>query len=170
MKWWSLVFIVVVVGVFLTAKLWIDVNDCINGGWAPDFNKKYNMGYTLLMCERISFPSTARVMGETNWIGFDAGLKDLNFGAIQEKGSSRRFLNLVNGDDDLIKIRIMPFGNISKYVVISAKEFMMEAGDALNVTLSFVAGEGGEGNYTGGISVIKIKPRYEFLNPLLGWF
>jgi hypothetical protein len=123
----------------------------------------------LFQCEKISYPSAANITGLTMEIGFDAGPEDLKFGEMPAGGGGKRFIVVSNGAETRAKVTLVPFGNISSYIQPKPREFVLESGESVEVVVELkTQPETEPGYYSGGVTLIRLSPKHELMDFLLG--
>jgi len=121
-------------------------------------------------CEKISYISWANVSDPSMEIGFDVGPEDLRFGQIPNGGKGKRFINIDNPGEISAKLRFLSFGNISKFVHFSKNDIILEGGQTEKINVEFWTEPDMEnGEYTGGVTLVRISPPNSLLNFMLGW-
>jgi hypothetical protein len=97
-------------------------------------------------------------------VGLSADPWNLNFGIIPVgKNFGKRFINLVNLKEKDAKIVLKVDGNISKFVKFSKNNFILHPNENVTIEVTFYAEGASVGNYTGVISVIVQRPKYDFI-------
>ena len=134
-------------------------------------NKTGEVGWCLgFVCDKIIYPSVANVTVPSTTIGFDVGPEDLKFGLIPKGSSGQRFIKINNLNQSRFKIRIVPFGNISPYMHFNADNFMMKKGEKTEINVEFRTEPDMElGYYDGGVAIMRIRPKYDFMDFFLEW-
>ncbi len=78
--------------------------------------------------------STEFVLGEN--MGFDLSPGKLNFGQIVPGNSASREITIENNFDKKIKISIKSSGEISKNIIVSENNFILNPSESKNITFS----------------------------------
>ena len=147
----------------------------VNGYYTPDINDNeggmVETGQCMLFeCGKIGYRSAANVTPPSLEIGFGPGKDDLVFGEIPKGSNAKRFITIAGSEQSRIKVKLMSFGNISTYIRFSADDFILGLGESKDITIEFRSDpEMDEGYYTGGITLIKINPKYDLVDFLLEW-
>jgi hypothetical protein len=128
------------------------------------------VGWCMLYdCEKISYPSTAYVTEPSMEIGFDVGPEDLKFGEIPIGSNGKRFINIANKDESASKVSLVAFGNISSFIHFGGNNFVLDSEKDIEITIEFRTEMGMEtGNYSGGVTLLRLSPKHESMNFLLG--
>lgn len=105
-----------------------------------------------------------RVENQTVKVAVSADSHELNFGAILENMTVRKFLNLRNKDVN-VKICVISYGSIKHFINTGNNNFIMKTNESAEIMIEF----GGDkiGSYTGEVDVIIKKPKYGLLDSLL---
>lgn len=94
---------------------------------------------------------------------------NLEFGIIPLGSVSKRFLTLTNNNEENYKIILKVSGNISPMVKFNKNDFILAKDENMSVTVFLDSSIGlVPGNYTGEIFVISSRPKFSFLNNLVG--
>lgn len=132
--------------------------------------KTYETSESLLFSfERVRYPSNATVLKtEDSFIGFDIDRENLNFGLMQTGGSGQRFIDVVNGREEVAKVRLTAYGNMSQLIRFSDNNFILGSGQNRTVTITFITQNyTSTGTYTGEIDLTVVRPKSSFGNLLL---
>lgn len=122
-------------------------------------------------CSSMSYPTSANVTAPSLEIGFESGPRDLKFGMIPVGSSGKRYMNIGNDNKSIARFRFMAYGNITPYVGFNPGELVLGRQEKASVAAEFRTYEGMKtGIYTGRIAVLKVEPKYEIMEFMLGWF
>jgi len=93
------------------------------------------------------------VLGEN--MGFDLSPGKLNFGKIVSGRSTSREITVENNYDESIKVNIKSSGEISKYMIVSENNFILNPLESKNITFSvYTTGLTEFRDYIGKVSII----------------
>ncbi|OYT39325.1 MAG: hypothetical protein B6U86_05395 [Candidatus Altiarchaeales archaeon ex4484_43] len=109
----------------------------------------------------ITYP---RVENRTIKVGVSTDPDELNFGAVPQNMTVRKFINLHNKDIN-VKVCVIPYGSIRQFIKIEQNNFIMKTNESREVMIEFSGDR--IGSYNGELDVITKKPKYGFLEPLL---
>jgi hypothetical protein len=123
----------------------------------------------LFQCEKISYPSVANITEPSMEVGFDVGPEDLKYGQVPAGGGGKRFMNVVNADNARAKVTLVTFGNISHLIQPKPSEFILGSGEQIEVVVQLKTETDTEtGYYSGGVTLIRLSPKHELLDFLMG--
>ncbi len=120
----------------------------------------------------VRFPSSANVTPANRSdkvlkVGVDPSTGSLNFGRMYVDMPIRKFIDVGNHEDIDVKICVMKYGQIAKYINASRDSFVIKPGEQRKIQISFVSDE--IGYFEGEVDIVIKKPRYKELIPLLYW-
>ena len=88
-------------------------------------------------------------------IGIDVGTDMIRFGGIQPGGGSKRIFHIHNKNPIDVRIKLLAFGQLKKYISYSDNNFIMKPNETKTVDVSLgVPKDMPYGNYTGTLRVI----------------
>ncbi|MGC9310539.1 MAG: hypothetical protein ACP5E4_02325 [Candidatus Aenigmatarchaeota archaeon] len=100
-------------------------------------------------------------------IGISNDRDEINFGAVAENMTVKKFLDLQNNEETDAVIRLETSGSISPYVLFPQREFLLKSGEKREVEMRF---DGAKiGYYEGTLAVDIITPKNRLLAPLSLW-
>jgi hypothetical protein len=130
-----------------------------------------NSGNLIFIYETVRYPTRVKILDKhEKRVGMEADPWNLNFGVLPVGIGGRRFINLANYGKDVIEVRIVVHGNISRMISFDKNYIKLYPGEELKITASLNSSLSKPGNYTGEIDIISKKVRFSFLNPLIEWF
>ena len=103
--------------------------------------------------------------GENISVGVDVSPDNIRFGSVPAGGAyqSNRTINLQNLEESPAKIKFLARGAIAPMVSFAKNNFVLGPAEAVSVDV-FVSttNKTEEGNYTGEIDIVVIRPKYSF--------
>jgi hypothetical protein len=115
----------------------------------------------LIFSEEITrYPSKMEVLENLTKIGVSTDVDKIDFGRIAKGMKVRKLINVYNKNPFKVKVYIKPYGNIS-YVINTTENFILNSFEGRNVTIEAIGKE--VGNFSGEISVIVRKPKFDWL-------
>ena len=124
----------------------------------------------LFVYEMTRYPSDVEVTNpeEDILLGVTVDPWNLGFGIIPKGSYERRFLNLVNLEENNVKVGINPYGDIAPMISFNKNNFILRANESITVDVILrTTNTTVTGNYTGEIDIIIVKPKYDFLYHIL---
>lgn len=100
-------------------------------------------------------------------LGVSNDVTELNFGSIPVNVSTKKFLDLKNNEPVVSLIEVYTTGNISEYIELTDKSFVLKSGDTKQVGLAFHATK--KGVYEGKVHINAITPTYKILAFISLW-
>ncbi|MDI6826313.1 MAG: hypothetical protein QMD36_03945 [Candidatus Aenigmarchaeota archaeon] len=122
--------------------------------------------------EIVKYPSNVEIIESEKKSNITLGMTgdpwNLNFGIIPIGTESRRFMNLANKKEEIYKVEIYVYGNISPMVSFDRNNFILRKGDEVKVTalLNSTLSKGA-GKFMGEIDIVSKRARIPFLNVIL---
>ncbi|MBU0530622.1 MAG: hypothetical protein KKC05_03020 [Nanoarchaeota archaeon] len=169
--------IVLTVGIIVIVATVIYINTISSFNLIKPLDGVDNMTYekyenAIFTYEIIRYPShvnvTQHYFNDTIIIGIMNDPDNLGFGIVPAGSGGRRFIKIENDDPVKARIKTVVFGNISEFITISYSDFILDANESKNYAVGLQTNENTiQGNYTGEIDLIVIKPKYKNLEPLL---
>lgn len=124
----------------------------------------------LFVYQTFRYPAQIEIV-EANTTGMKVGISGdtwrLDFGKIYETMGVKKYISLVNPEENEYKIKMSSIGNISQLVSFGKNNFIVEKGTSMNISVS-VKGTA-SGNYTGEVVATLKRFKYHFFDWLLRW-
>jgi hypothetical protein len=122
--------------------------------------------------ETVKYSSNVEIIKVENKSNITVGITnnpwDLNFGVIPIGILSKRFINLANGKEEIYKVEIHVYGNISPMISFDKNNFILRKDDEVKVTALLNSTLSKEtGKYTGEINIISKRSKIPFFNVIL---
>jgi hypothetical protein len=122
--------------------------------------------------ETVRYPSNVEIIKLESKSNFTLGLTNepwnLNFGVIPIGILSKRFINLANRKEEIYKVEIHAYGNISPMVSFDRNNFILKKDDEVKVTAMLNSTLSKEtGKYYGEIDIISKRNKLPFFNVIL---
>jgi len=122
--------------------------------------------------ETVKYPSNVEIIKLENKSNITLGITgepwNLNFGVIPVGIESRRFINLANKNEEIFRVEIYLYGNISPMVSFDRNNFILRKGDEVKVTALLNSTlSGGTGKFMGEIDIVSRRARIPFFNVIL---
>jgi len=122
--------------------------------------------------ETVKYPSNVEIIKLEKKSNITLGMTtdpwNLNFGVIPIGIESRRFINLANRKEEIYKVEIQIYGNISPMVDFDKNNFILRKDDEVKVTalLNSTLSKG-TGKFMGEIDILSKRARMPFFNVIL---
>lgn len=122
--------------------------------------------------ETVKYPSNVEIIKLEKKSNITLGMTtdpwNLNFGVIPIGIESRRFINLANKNEEIYKVEIQVYGNISPMVDFDKNNFILRKDDEVKVTalLNSTLSKG-TGKFMGEIDILSKRARMPFFNVIL---
>lgn len=122
--------------------------------------------------ETVKYPSNVEIIKLENKSNITLGMTNdpwnLNFGVIPVGIESQRFVNIANKNEEIYKVEIHVYGNISPMVSFDKNNFILRKGDEVKVTVLLNSTLSKEtGKFMGEIDIVSIRVRIPFFNVIL---
>jgi len=122
--------------------------------------------------ETVRCPSNVEIIKLENKSNITLGMTNdpwnLNFGVIPVGIESRRFINLANKNEEIFKVEIHAYGNISPIVSFDRNNFILHKGEEMKVTTLLNSSlSNGTGKFMGEIDIFSRRAKIPFFNVIL---
>ena len=167
--------IIVVVLMILMLFLLLSNRPKVKGGFVTNETVEGSEN-PFFIYETVRYPSSVEILEKNqNRTGIFVGITgepwNLNFGVLPRGIDERKFINLANHKEEIYKVEVIAYGNISPMISFDKNNFILHPNEEkkvevfLNTSLSTKTG-----NFTGEIDVVSKRLKYQFLTQVLGWF
>jgi hypothetical protein len=120
----------------------------------------------------VKYPANVEIVELKNESTIPLGMScesyNLSFGIIPIGVKSKKIINLANDKEEIYKVEIYAYGNISPMVSFDRNNFILKKGDEIKVTVTVDSNLCKKpGKYFGEIDVVSKRARIPFLSVIL---
>lgn len=161
-------FLILFVLIFLLYEINFYNYSNFKGDFVKNMTTEKNDGL-FFVYETVRYPSNVEIIELENNSNLTLGLTNepwnLNFGVMPVGILSKRFINLANGKEEIYKVEIHVYGNISPMVSFDKNNFILKKGDEMKVTALLNSTLSKEtGKYIGEVDIISKRSKIPFFN------